>query len=90
MPDCLTLTCVNTDNTRQIASFAIAVKFLPCGENGRKQAVRLNITDFSGNTLLNRVFSDSESDVEIGQGTRLGVTVTHLAQGITFGVNLDR
>lgn len=86
MPDCLKLTCVNTNNTRQIAS--LVVTFLPCGENGRKQAVRLNVMDFSGNTLLNRVFFDSESDIAIGQGTRLGITIRHLPLGITFGVTL--
>ena len=85
MPDCLTLTCTNTDSTQQIASFV--VNFLPCGENGRKQAVRLTIRDFSGNTLLNRAFFDSESGVAIGQGTRLSVTIGHLPLGITFGVN---
>ena len=84
MPDCLTLTCTNTDSAQQIASFV--VNFLPCGENGRKQAVRFTIRDFSNNTLLNRVFFDSESNIAIGQGMRLSVTVRHLSMGITFGV----
>lgn len=86
MPECLTLTCVNTNNTRQIASFVVT--FLPCGESGREQlAVHLSITDFSSSTLLSRVFSNSESDIAIGQGTRLGITLRHLPLGgITFGV----
>lgn len=85
-PNCLGLTCMNSDSSRQIAT--LVVNFLPCGENGRKQGVQITILDFSSNTLLNSVYYDNQMDVPIGDGTKLGIRIQHHDQGINFGVIL--